>query len=320
AAQAVRISFLSVAIWWAVFTIPLLVFVRERRPAKPLGPLAAFRAGFGELATTLKDIRKYRPLVLFLAAYWLYIDGVNTIIKMAVDYGLSLGFESKNLITALLLTQFVAFPAALAFGRIGEWLGTRTGLLLGIGVYLATTLWGYFLDTIAEFYAMAVVIGLVQGGVQTLSRSLYGRLVPPEKSGEFFGFFNMMGKFAAVFGPAIFGRVGGPTGSPRLAIMSLRPLFGAGRPLLWPVRATPPASPALPARGGMAAQRNAAGVPCPLAAHRGKRRVAQRSRRRQPLGVDARPAFRRWWTAPLLPTNGSAPAPSKRLRGRGGAN
>jgi len=245
AAQAVRISFLSVAIWWAVFTIPLLVFVRERRPAKPLGPLAAFRAGFGELATTLKDIRKYRPLVLFLAAYWLYIDGVNTIIKMAVDYGLSLGFESKNLITALLLTQFVAFPAALAFGRIGEWLGTRTGLLLGIGVYLATTLWGYFLDTIAEFYAMAVVIGLVQGGVQSLSRSLYGRLVPPEKSGEFFGFFNMMGKFAAVFGPAIFGWVGVLTGSPRLAIMSLALLFGAGGLLLWFVRETPPASPAL---------------------------------------------------------------------------
>ncbi|MFO7178334.1 MAG: MFS transporter [Pseudomonadota bacterium] len=244
AAQAVRVSFLSVAIWWAVFTIPLLVFVRERRPVKPLGPLAAFRAGFGELASTLKDIRHYRPLVLFLAAYWLYIDGVNTIIKMAVDYGLSLGFESKNLITALLLTQFVAFPAALAFGRIGERLGTRTGLLLGISVYFVTTLWGYFLDTVTEFYLMAVVIGLVQGGVQSLSRSFYGRLVPPEKSGEFFGFFNMMGKFAAVIGPALFGWVGVVTGSPRLAIMSIALLFAAGGLLLWFVRETPAASAA----------------------------------------------------------------------------
>src|SRR5690606_3585417 len=212
------------------------------------GPLAAFRAGFGELASTLKDIRHYRPLVLFLAAYWLYIDGVNTIIKMAVDYGLSLGFESKNLITALLLTQFVAFPAALAFGRIGERLGTRTGLLLGISVYFVTTLWGYFLDTVTEFYLMAVVIGLVQGGVQSLSRSFYGRLVPPEKSGEFFGFFNMMGKFAAVIGPALFGWVGVVTGSPRLAIMSIALLFGAGGLLLWCGRETPPASPALSQR------------------------------------------------------------------------
>jgi UMF1 family MFS transporter len=155
---------------------------------------------------------------------------------MAVDYGLALGFEAKSLITALLITQFVGFPAALAFGWLGDRLGARTGILIAIAVYLATTLWAYFLDTVGEFYAMAIVIGLVQGGIQSLSRSFYGRLVPREKSGEFFGFFNMMGKFAAVLGPVLTGWVALATGSSRLAILSLALLFAAGGVLLWMVR------------------------------------------------------------------------------------
>lgn len=232
AATAVRVSFLSVAIWWAVFTLPLIFRVRERRRAAPLRPLAALVAGFRELGSTLRHLRRYRTLTVFLAAYWLYIDGVNTVIKMAVDYGLSLGFEAKSLIVALLLTQFVAFPAALGFGWLGKHFGTRRSLLLAIGVYLITNVWAYWLDNVQEFYAMAVVIGLVQGGVQSLSRSLYGRLVPPEKSGEFFGFFNMMGKFAAVVGPVLTGGVALATGSSRLAILSIVVLFAAGGALL----------------------------------------------------------------------------------------
>ena len=231
-AHAVRVSFLTVAVWWAVFTLPTLMFVRERAPAVPLRAAAALRAGWRELWDTVAHLRRYRELVLFLVAYWLYIDGVNTVIKMAVDYGLALGFPAASLITALLLTQFVGFPAALAFGWLGDRLGARTGILVAIAVYLATTLWGYFLDTVAEFYAMAVVIGLVQGGVQSLSRSFYGRLVPPEKSGEFFGFFNMMGKFAAVLGPVLMGWVALATGSSRAAILSLAVLFAAGGALL----------------------------------------------------------------------------------------
>jgi MFS transporter, UMF1 family len=232
AASAVRVSFLSVAVWWAIFTIPLLLWVRERKtgPALPLGK--AFRSGWAELAATLRHLRSYRALTLFLAAYWLYIDGVNTIIKMAVDYGLALGFESKSLITALVLTQFVGFPAALAFGWIGKRFGTRQGILLAIAIYLLITIWAYWLDNVSEFYAMAVVIGLVQGGVQSLSRSFYGRLVPPEKAGEFFGFFNMMGKFAAVVGPVLTGAVALATGSSRVAILSLVLLFALGGGLL----------------------------------------------------------------------------------------
>ena len=243
AAQAVRVSFLSVALWWALFTVPLLLFVRERQPATPLRPLAAFRAGWRELWQTLSHLRAYRALSLFLVSYWLYIDGVNTVIKMAVDYGLSLGFDSKSLIVALLVTQFVAFPAALAFGWIGKRFGPRSGILLCIGVYLGVTIGGYYLQTVAQFYALAVVIGLVQGGIQSLSRSYFARLVPSDKSGEFFGFFNMMGKFAAVIGPMLMGWVALVSGSSRLAILSIAVLFALGAVLLWLVTEPAASSP-----------------------------------------------------------------------------
>jgi MFS transporter, UMF1 family len=235
AAAAVRISFLTVAVWWAVFTLPLLLFVRERQPPNPLSAFAALRAGWRELRGTVGRVRQYRTLSMFLVAFWLYIDGVNTVIKMAVDYGMSIGLEAKSLIAALLITQFVAFPAALVFGWIGKRFGTRNGLLLAIGVYLLVTIWAYWLDSTAEFYGMAAVIGLVQGGVQSLSRSFYGRLVPPDKSGEFFGFFNLIGKFAAVVGPLLTGGVALATGSSRVAILSLVLLFAAGGALLWMV-------------------------------------------------------------------------------------
>jgi UMF1 family MFS transporter len=244
AASAVRVSFLCVAIWWAVFTLPLLLVVRERHTPRPLPVGAALKAGWRELWTTLRQIRKYRTLSMFLAAFWLYIDGVNTVIKMAVDYGMSIGLETKSLITALLITQFVGFPAALGFGWIGKRFGTKTGLLLAIGVYLLTTIWAYWLDSTAEFYQMAIVIGLVQGGVQSLSRSFYGKLVPPDKAGEFFGFFNLIGKFAAVIGPLLMGGVALVTGSSRIAIVSLVVLFAAGGVLLWFVPEPEAATPA----------------------------------------------------------------------------
>ncbi|HKE44462.1 MAG TPA: MFS transporter [Steroidobacteraceae bacterium] len=236
AGEAVRVSFLSVAVWWALFTIPLLLFVRERKPATPLRPLAAMRAGWSELWRTIGHLRAYRALTLFLVSYWLYIDGVNTIIKMAVDYGLSLGFDSKSLIVALLVTQFVAFPASLFFGWVGKRFGPRFGIQVCIVAYFGVTVWGYFLQTVAQFYTLAVIIGLVQGGIQSLSRSYFARLVPPQKSGEFFGFFNMMGKFAAVIGPMLMGWVALLTGSSRLAILSIALLFAAGAVLLWFVR------------------------------------------------------------------------------------
>jgi UMF1 family MFS transporter len=235
-AAAIRVSFLMVAVWWAVFLLPLALNVRETPPAAPLPFLAAARAGLTELGATLREIGKYREIVLFLVAYWLYIDAVNTIIKMAVDYGVALGLPTSSLLAALLLTQFVAFPAALLFGVLGDRIGAKRGILIGIAVYSVATMYAFFLDSVAEFFVLAVVIGLVQGGVQSLSRSLFGRLVPPGKGGEFFGFYNMMGKFATVVGPLLVAVVAMTTGSSRASIASLVLLFVAGGLVLLKVR------------------------------------------------------------------------------------
>ncbi len=248
AAEAVRLSFLSVAVWWLVFTIPLLRNVRpvESGPRMPVRAAAA--AGWSELRDTVTHVARYKPVVWFLAAYWLYIDGVNTIIKMAVDYGLSLGLAAPDLLAALLVTQFVAFPAALAFGWLGTRIGAKPGILLGLAVYAGVTVYAYYLDSASEFYAMAVVVGLVQGGVQSLSRSLFGQLVPPGKNAEFFGFYNMMGKFATVLGPLLIAIVAAVTGNPRASIISLLLLFIAGGLLLWRVDGLVSATPPDPAR------------------------------------------------------------------------
>ncbi len=236
AAEAVRLSFVTVALWWIVFALPVFLFVREAKPAAPLGLLAAAGAAFGELKSTIVHVRRYRPLLWFLLAYWLYIDGVNTVIKMAVDYGLSLGFPQESLIVALLLTQFVAFPAALAFGWLGSRIGAVNGIFIAIAVYVAATIGAYGMQTSAHFYALAVAIGLVQGGIQSLSRSYFGCLVPVEKRGEFFGFYNMVGKFSAIIGPTLVGVTALVTGSNRAGILSVLLLFGVGALLLWQAR------------------------------------------------------------------------------------
>ena len=237
AAAAVRASFVTVGVWWFVFTLPLVRYVHEPAavPADGsvrLGLVGSVRQAFRELGSTFAHVRAYRPVLWFLAAYWLYIDGVNTIVKMAVDYGLSLGFASSNLLAALLLTQFVAFPAALGFGWLGQRIGPRNGIFIGLAVYAAVTVYAYFLHDVRDFYLLAVVIGLVQGGVQSLSRSYFGRLVPAGKSSEFFGFYNMMGKFAAVLGPLLVGGVAFVTGDSRLANLSILILFVGGAALL----------------------------------------------------------------------------------------
>ncbi len=236
AGEAVRASFVTVAAWWALFVIPALLFVREQRSAAPLPFLPAIRAGAREIADTVRHIRGDRNLLWFLLAYWFYIDGVNTIIKMAVDYGLSLGLQDSALLTALLVTQFVGFPSALAFGWLGKRIGARAGIFIAIGVYAGVSFYAYFLDSEAEFYAMAIVVGLVQGGIQSLSRALYGRLVPPGKSGEFFGFYNIMGRAAAIIGPLLTGTVALVTGDPRLGIVSVVLLFVAGAYFLTKLR------------------------------------------------------------------------------------
>ena len=233
AAEAVRWSFVSVGAWWLVFALPCALYVREAPGDRAPLPLAqAIRQGFRELAGTLHEIRRYRPLLWFLAAYILYIDGVNTVIKMAVDYGLSLGFDQSHLIKALLLTQFVAFPAALAFGWLGGRIGAVPGIFIALAVYVVATCYAYFLEDARDFYVLAFAVGLVQGGIQSLSRSYYGRLVPDGKSSEFFGFYNMMGKASAIVGPALVGVTAAVTNDPRLSILSILVLFLAGGALL----------------------------------------------------------------------------------------
>lgn len=232
-AEAVKFSFLTVSVWWFIFSLPLFFNVPEINTNKSIKINEAIFIGFKQLKTTFHNIRKLRMVLLFLFAYWLYIDGVDTIVRMAVDYGLSLGFDSGNLITALLITQFVGFPAAIGFGYLANIIGTKRGILIGIAVYLFVTIWAAQIQNVSEFYMLAIIIGLVQGGVQALSRSFYARIIPQHRSAEFFGFYNMLGKFAAVFGPIMMGVVSLLTQSPRLSILSISVLFIAGGILLY---------------------------------------------------------------------------------------
>lgn len=228
AGQAVRWSFLSVAVWWGLFSLPLFRWVGEDVPARRPSWGAVARQGFVDVWRTLQSLRAYPHVLLFLFAYWLYIDGVHTIARMAVDYGVKLGFDPNALIKALLLTQFIGFPATILFGRLAAPLGAKRALYIAIGVYIAVTVWGYSLQTEAQFYVMAAVIGLVQGATQALSRSYFSLLIPVDKAGQFFGFYNMMGKFAAVLGPALVGVSALTTGDSRLAILSILILLIGG--------------------------------------------------------------------------------------------
>jgi UMF1 family MFS transporter len=236
--QAMLASFVMVGLWWAVFSIPLFLGVEESPVDSELGFTQAISGGIDQLLATFREVRRLRVVWLFLLAYWFYIDGVYTVIRMAMDYGVRLQFDQVSLVWAFLIVQFVAFPAAIAYGRIGEKIGARAGILIGIGVYIGVTIYGYFISIVAEFYALAIAIGLVQGGVQSLSRSLYARMIPVHRSAEFFGFYNIMGKFATVLGPLLVAMVSGATGDPRLAILSIIVLFVVGGILLLSVDET----------------------------------------------------------------------------------
>jgi UMF1 family MFS transporter len=230
--SAIKISFVIVGIWWVVFTIPLLLLVKEEQRAKELTLSQSIRKGLHVTTETIRSFRKLKTIALFLAAYWLYIDGVDTIIRMAVNYGSSLDFPSDSLIIALLITQFVAFPAALGYSAFGKRIGVRQALMVAIAAYIIIAILGFFMTKVLHFYLLAICIGLFQGGIQALSRSYYTRLIPKERSAEFFGFFNMLGKFAAIIGPALMGIVTLITGSTRMGILSLILLFVGGFLLL----------------------------------------------------------------------------------------
>jgi UMF1 family MFS transporter len=234
--SAVRLSFLIVACWWAVFSLPLMFLVKEPRQISAGRPEHYIGQGFVRIWHTLHEIRALHNIWVFLIAYWLYIDGIDTIMRMAVDYGLSLGFEQNSLIAALLITQFVGFPSAIAFGWLGSLFGPKTGIITGLVIYMVVTVWASLMNTALEFYILALMIGLAQGGVQALSRSLYARMIPENRTAEFFGFYNMLGKSAAIIGPVMMGWIGLMTESSRIGLMSLLVLFILGSAVLLNVK------------------------------------------------------------------------------------
>jgi UMF1 family MFS transporter len=232
ATVASQLSFLSVGLWWAIFTIPLLRIVPEP-PADKRGVfINPVMAAFGRLRHTIRDIRKYREMFKFLVAFWLYNDGIGTIIKMATIYGAEIGIGQTDLIGALLLTQFVGIPFSFLFGRLAGRLGTKRSILLALGVYTIISILGYFMTQAWHFWALALLVGTVQGGSQALSRSLFGVMSPKAKTGEFFGFYDVSSKFAGILGPTLFAVVGQLAGSSRLSIVSLVVFFVVGGYLL----------------------------------------------------------------------------------------
>ena len=294
--MATRLSLMSVGLWWAVFSIPLFRHVPEPPRAKLEAEqlVNPIKGGFGRLARTFKELRLYRQLMIFIVAFWIYNDGIGTIIKMATIYGAEIGIGQIDLIGALLLTQFIGMPFSLMFGRLPDrnnprqpfflstlllsalailavgfgaprlgitsgpvavaialgliglgvafsWLfgqklvaplaqrmSTKNAILVGLAVYALVSIWGYFMATAAEFWLLAIMVGLVQGGSQALSRSLFGNMVPKAQTAEFFGFYDMSSKFAGIVGPFVFAIVGQLAGSSRLSIFSLIIFFVVG--------------------------------------------------------------------------------------------
>jgi UMF1 family MFS transporter len=230
---ALRLCFISVAVWWFVFAIPLFRSVGEPGiAAQPRLSADLFVTGFRRLAGTVREMGRYRQVVIFLVAFWLYNDGISTIIKLAAAYGDEIGVDHNDMLIALILTQFIGFPCSLAFGIFARHLGAKRSILLGLTVYMLISVAGFFITSAGHFYALAVAVGLVQGGTQALSRSLFTTMVPRNRSAEFFGFFSTGEKMAGIIGPAIFGFIGQLTGSSRWGIISVTLLFVAGAFLL----------------------------------------------------------------------------------------
>ena len=234
--EAVLFSFLSVSIWWGVFSIPIFKYVNENPINKvEIKASSLFIQSLQRVISTFKDIRQYKTLSLFLLAYWLYMDGVDTIVRMALAYGADIGLEASDMILALIITQFVGFPATILYGILGDKLGLKLMLSVGIIGYIFVTIFSIFITNISGFYFLATVIGLFQGGVQSISRTIFSQLIPPEKATEFFGFYNLVGKSAVVFGPILVGWISYIFDNPDYGILSLLLLFIPGLLVLWRV-------------------------------------------------------------------------------------
>ena len=227
----IHLSFVSVAVWWLLFSIPLFRHVRE--PARVLQPgeradANPILAAFARLRETFRHLRRYRQAFLMLVAFMLYNDGIQTLIRMATPFGAEIGISRGALIAAILLVQFVGIPFTFLFGLLAGRLGTKRSIYLALSVYTATCVLAYQMNSALEFFVLAAAVAMVQGGSQALSRSLFASLIPREGSSQFFGFFAVFEKFAGIFGPAIFTAVVGLTGSGRGAILSVILFFVAG--------------------------------------------------------------------------------------------
>ena len=234
--EAILWSFVSVAVWWAVFSLPLFMSVEEKSNAEiSKGLFKTITEAFKAVVSTLREIKKHKRVAIFLIAYWLYIDGVDTIVRMAVAYGSDIGLDASSMITALLLTQFVGFPATLVFGIYADKIGFKKILTIGISIYILVTFYAYYMTTALEFYILAGTVGLVQGGVQAISRSFFSTIIPVNKEAQFFGFYNLVGKSAVLLGPILVSWVALIFGNPRFGILSLLFLLVPGLILLWMV-------------------------------------------------------------------------------------
>lgn len=224
---SMQAAFAITAVWWVAFTVPMLRDVRQTHfKARGAHPIADAARG---LLPTLKDMWNNRGLRSFMIAYFFYIDGVHTIIKLSTSYGSDLGIEGTQLVLALLVTQFVAFPAAIIYGRLGTRFGTKRMLMIGIAGYVGITCYAaFFLRTAAQFWFLAIMVGLFQGGIQALSRSEFGKLCPKDHANEYFGFFDIFGKYAAIIGTFIVGTMTAITGNGSLGVFSLVVLFALG--------------------------------------------------------------------------------------------
>jgi len=232
-AFAVKASFVSVGLWWALFALPFVIWVKETRNKRQIGALRLSVLGYRRLLRTFTKIKHLRGLFLFLVAYWFYIDGVDTIIRMAVDYGMAIGFESGDLIKALLMVQFIGFPATIIVAKLAQIWDTKKAIYLTLGIYVLIAVLAASMHNVNEFFLLAGMIALVQGGIQAMSRSYYSRMLPAEYSAEFFGFYNFLGKFATVLGPLLIGAVGLMTHSPRAGIASVSVFFVIGAAILY---------------------------------------------------------------------------------------
>ncbi len=229
-----RLAFVSVAVWWLLFTIPVLRGVPEPPATREPGEAgkSVFVAPFVRLGQTLRELRGYRQAALLLVAFMFYNDGIVTIIKLATAYGTEIGIGQSALITAILVVQFVGVPCSFAFGALARRVGAKRSVIAGLLVYVVIAILGYYMRTATHFLLLALLVGLVQGGTQALSRSLFGMMVPPARSGEFFGFFGVFEKFSGLFGPLLFALVVRFGGSSRHGILSVVVFFVLGIALL----------------------------------------------------------------------------------------